>query len=328
MTIDFKCPHCGQQMEVDEQYAGQTGPCKQCGEKITIPFDSATPKNSSPYASPASPKSNSAVPLVLIICGVAAVLLLVCGGGLVALILPAVGQARQAAQRMACSNNLHQIGIAFHNYHDVHGTFPPAQIHDVDGKPLHSWRTLILPYLETVAGYDQYNFSAAWDSPENSFLSDRPMSIYCCPQEGVPTNETSYMVITCEGGLFDGQRASKLTDVANGTSQTLLVVEVPGKKVPWASPVDISLDELTDMIQSGQLDAAVVHTGGLNAVYADASVTFVDGNVILSNLNSMVTQPRMEGDSEASVPTEDEDSDDRSSSNTTGSEADSAANEE
>ena len=301
MTIDFKCPHCGQQMEVDEQYAGQTGPCKQCGEKITIPFDSATPKSGSPYTSPAGSKSSSAVPLVLIICGVAAVLLLVCGGGLVALILPAVGKARQAAQRMACINNLRQIGIAFHNYHDTHGTFPPAQIHDADGKPLHSWRTLILPYLDTVAGYDQYDFSAAWDSPENSYLSDRPVSTYCCPQEGSLTNETSYMVITYEGGLFDGQRASKLTDVAvaNGSSQTLLVVEVPGKKVPWASPVDISLDELTGMIQSGQLDAAVVHANGLNALYADASVNFVDGNVILSNLNSMV---------EANVATEDEDS--------------------
>lgn len=73
----------------------------------------------------------------------------------VALFLPATRNVRPAAYRSQCKNNLKQIGLALHNYHDEYQAFPPAYTVDADGKPLHSWRTLILPYMEQKAAVRQ-----------------------------------------------------------------------------------------------------------------------------------------------------------------------------
>jgi prepilin-type N-terminal cleavage/methylation domain-containing protein/prepilin-type processing-associated H-X9-DG protein len=82
-------------------------------------------------------------------------------GILVALLLPAIQAAREAARRSSCQNNLHQIGVALHNYHSARGVFPfGANDDDCDAKPPkdrvpHTWRTLILPYMEYQALYDE-----------------------------------------------------------------------------------------------------------------------------------------------------------------------------
>ena len=94
-------------------------------------------------------------------------LLLVCGGILLALLLPAVQAAREASRRMECSNNLKQISLAMHSYHDVYGSLPPAYTIDEEGRRLHSWRTLLLPYLEAGQIYEQLDLSQPWDSLDN-----------------------------------------------------------------------------------------------------------------------------------------------------------------
>src|SRR5258707_9716343 len=69
-------------------------------------------------------------------------------GVLVALLLPAVQAAREAARRNQSLNNLRQISIALQNYHDTRKTFPAHAIYSADGKPLLSWRVQILPFIE------------------------------------------------------------------------------------------------------------------------------------------------------------------------------------
>src|SRR4051794_6845264 len=78
-------------------------------------------------------------------------------GLLAALLLPNYrgGAPRHAARRMQCSNHLKQIGLALQNYHDDYGTLPPAYIADSTGKPIHSWRVLLLPYIEQKLLYDK-----------------------------------------------------------------------------------------------------------------------------------------------------------------------------
>ncbi|MFN0054259.1 MAG: DUF1559 domain-containing protein, partial [Planctomycetales bacterium] len=93
--------------------------------------------------------------ILLLIGGCALAVLLVCGGILAALLLPAVQQAREAARRTQCKNNLHQIGLALHNYHDAFNSFPPAYIPDASGRPMHSWRVLILPFLDQAPLYQR-----------------------------------------------------------------------------------------------------------------------------------------------------------------------------
>ena len=94
---------------------------------------------------------------------------------------------RGSAARSQCINNLKQIGLAMHNYHDQHKSFPPAYTVDKAGKPLLSWRVLILPYLEQNALYKEFHLDEPWDSPHNRTLIDRMPPTYRCPSEQLET---------------------------------------------------------------------------------------------------------------------------------------------
>lgn len=137
------------------------------------------------YAPPPKP-STSAAPVVLI------VLLVVVAGGcllslpcVIALLLPAVQAGREAARQQASMDNLKQIGIALHSYHDTHKTFPPAFIADGSGRPRTSWRTLILPFMEQKTLYDQCDFGVAWDDPKNDSVRRTKLPFYASPRSGV-----------------------------------------------------------------------------------------------------------------------------------------------
>src|SRR5262245_49759347 len=87
---------------------------------------------------------------------------------LVALLLPLSRSARPAARRAQCTNNLKQIALALHDYEQEHGALPPAYTVDAAGRPLHSWRTLILPYLEQEKLYQSIDLSKPWNDPANA----------------------------------------------------------------------------------------------------------------------------------------------------------------
>src|SRR4051812_9073955 len=74
---------------------------------------------------------------------------------------------REASKRTQCKNNLKEIALALHNYHEAYGCFPPAYIADKDGRPMHSWRVLILPYLDEKPLYLKYRFDEPWNGPHN-----------------------------------------------------------------------------------------------------------------------------------------------------------------
>src|SRR5262245_60656054 len=93
------------------------------------------------------------------------------GFALACLLLPAVQSPGGGGRRATCANNLRNISLALCQYHDIHGTFPPAYITDEDGRPMHSWRVLLLPYLDQHSVYRQYRFDEPWDGPNNSALA-------------------------------------------------------------------------------------------------------------------------------------------------------------
>lgn len=285
MPITFTCPACGQSSVVGDEYAGQSGPCRSCGKTVTIPLG----KPVHPQHSSSSGSSWGTVAVILGVLGIGGVL---CAGVLVALLLPAVQAARTAARRMHSQNNMKQIGLALHNYASAYGTFPPAYQKDAEGKKTMSWRVAILPFLEQQGLYTMYQSDQPWDSAVNQSVSNVSIPTYRNPAaiDGGPT-ETSYMVITGPGTLFEEDKGVSLSDITDGTSNTILAVEVVGTGVKWAEPKDLDINTMIFKINGGGANSiGSPFPGGANVLMADGSVRFMSNGVLEATLRAMATR--------------------------------------
>ncbi|HXT60369.1 MAG TPA: DUF1559 domain-containing protein [Pirellulales bacterium] len=285
MSISFTCPQCGLQTEVDDRFAGQTGPCRQCGATVTVPGGP-----SQPFAAP--PARSSSPATIIVVLAASVVGLLFCGGILVALLLPAVQAAREAARRSQCTNNLKQIALGLQNYADVHGEFPPQYLADESGKPMHSWRVLILPYIEHQALYGRYDFNEPWDGPNNSQLAAQMPPAFRCPSDPVAAtgSTTSYVGVSGPGTLFDGPKSARFPDITDGTSNTLTVVEFAGGGVNWMEPRDLDASQLAGIVSPPDgKNISSYHPGGANAAFADGSVRFLSAAINVQVLRALTT---------------------------------------
>lgn len=234
--------------------------------------------NANPYDQPSGPmmeqpaaKKNGWLFGCLIAAAVGIPIMLVCAGILTALMLPAVQAAREAARRMQCSNNMKQIALAMHNYHDVYGMLPPAYTVDDQGRPLHSWRTIILPFLEQGYLYDQVDFSKPWDDPANDAVRMMAIPTYYCPSSNLDPLMTTYVVIVDPDTAFPGPAQTEFRMVTDGLSNTVLVTETDrDRAVHWMSPQDIDLPTYVQTATNHQ----PVHLGGSNEAMADGAVYF------------------------------------------------------
>ena len=150
---------------------------------------------------------------------------------LVALLLPAVQQAREAARRSSCKNNLKQIGVALHNYHDTHGTFPPGGITmgNCCGTPSRiTWAISILPQLEQTNLFQRYDSNRTNEDNANRFVREQSVSTYQCPSDvhaqklerpesgpgsGLNYRHGSYRAVSGQtngGGWMDNQQGASL----------------------------------------------------------------------------------------------------------------------
>jgi len=132
-----------------------------------------------------------------------------------------------------------------HNYESTHGQMPPAVVYGSDGQALHSWRVLILPYIEQGELYRQFKLDEPWDSPHNIQLLPKMPRVYGPPwgkRSKVPPNHTICHVFVGRGAAFEGTKGLSLgKDFFDGTSNTILLIEA-GKPVPWTKPEDLAFD--------------------------------------------------------------------------------------
>ncbi len=204
------------------------------------------------------------------------------------LVFVPIRQAREAARRSQCTNNLKQIGLAVPGYHRAHGTFPPAFSKSPDGKPLLSWRVLILPYLGQKALYDEFRLDEPWDSEHNKTLISRMPAVYTCPS-GSPTlakdGKTSYLTPRGPATMFPGAHALRISDILDGTSNTLFVVDAnDAAAVTWTQPDD--WDNSRDIKAQGLFGH---HAEGTNVVFADGSVDFLKEPISPRVLRALTT---------------------------------------
>lgn len=215
---------------------------------------------------------------------------LVVSAVLAGLMVPAVQKVRESANRMTSSNNLKQIAIALHGYHDVTGAFPPAVVRDKNGKALYSWRVLILPYLEQDAIYKKWNKDEPWDSPNNKPLSDLVLKVYSAP--GTPdenTNRSPYRVFVGKDTGFEVNKEQpdkgiRIAEITDGTSNTIAVVEATGT-VPWAKPEEL------DFVPGKPLPPlGLPGRDGFNAMLFDGSVRYIPKTIKPQVLQALITR--------------------------------------
>ncbi len=196
---------------------------------------------------------------------------------------------RANAARSQCTNNLKQIGLAMHNYHAQYKSFPPAYTVDKAGKPLLSWRVLILPYLEQDALYKEFHLDEPWDSAHNRTLIERMPSTYHCPSgssKRADLGKTTYLTPRGKATIFPGSEGVKIQKITDGTSNTIFVVDAgDNRAVTWTKPDDWDVDPKLDL--KGIFGH---HPGGASFAFADGSVRFIKETVDPKTIEMLITR--------------------------------------
>jgi Protein of unknown function (DUF1559) len=207
-----------------------------------------------------------------------------------------------SGRKSSCANNLHNLTLALQQYHDTFGAFPPAYIADANGRPMHSWRVLILPYLDQTGLYSDYRFDEPWDGPNNRKLHDVVLKVYSCPSrpEKQPKTDTDYVVVVGPQTMWPGEKCTTFADIKDGSSTTIMLVEIHNSGIHWMEPRDLHVTQMPMVINPprGQgISSAHVH--GAQFGFADGSVRFLTDNLPPETLRGALT---IEGGEKETLP--------------------------
>lgn len=220
--------------------------------------------------------------------GIGLAALLLCGGLLGFQLIPALLQGNAAEQREQCQSNLRLIALALLNYHDHYGVFPPAVTYSADGQPMHSWRVLILPYVENSPMYHSYRMNEPWNSPGNLAITARMPDFYACPSnpQGRTSGQTHYLALDGPGSVLNSREPVRFEDLVDGPNQTLTVVEARHSGVHWTEPRDLDIRQTHPAAPAG---LSSFHFGGFQAALADGSVRFIPESIDPQTLRALLT---------------------------------------
>jgi hypothetical protein len=190
---------------------------------------------------------------------------------LTTVIQPALIKVREAASRMQSTNNLKQLVLAMHNYHDTYGKFPAAYSTDNDGKPLLSWRVHILPYIEQEALYKEFHLDEPWDSEHNKKLISKMPKTYMSSKKLPEAGLTTYLAPVGDGTVFPGKDAIQIKDITDGTSNTIMFLDSDDEHaVLWTKPDDLKVNP-----KKPEAGLSTRHGEGYLFAFADGSVRYV-----------------------------------------------------
>ena len=223
-----------------------------------------------------------------------------------------IEEAQEASHRTSCNCFLKQFGLALHNYHDTYGSFPPAFVLGPDGRKWHSWRVLILPYLECQPLYDEYRFDEPWDGPNNRKLLAKMPIVFACPSRpravkadllatmslgllaceshsvSAQDGNTSYAAVLGKDCVFRGTVPVKTSDITDGTSNTVLIGESNRTKIPWTKPEDI---DIAFHPKLGDPDGfSSHHDHGCHFLMGDGTVKFIPDTVPQKTVDAVFTR--------------------------------------
>ncbi len=161
--------------------------------------------------------------------------------------------------------------MAVANYHDQHKHYPLPYLTDARGEPAHSWRVLLLPYIEQRALHEQYDFTTRWDTAANRALASgmpRQYAFHDTYQPGLTI--TNYLAVVGPETVWPGQKKLAAADVTDGLSTTILIVENLGADIPWLEPRDLTLATMSLRLND---------PAGISSPHANPAVVMLDGSL-------------------------------------------------
>lgn len=206
---------------------------------------------------------------------------------LLVFILPALQQTREKEWRAVSKNNLGQIALALHNYHDSHSTFPPGGTETAEGEPYHSWQTLILPFVEEQARlHNQIDFDQPWTDPANQLLFQTEIPRYLNPAISEKVSQKGLGLSHYVGNKFlmKTNQSMRISDIKDGMSSTIMAVETGENFKPWGDPSNIA-DPVN--IIGGKKKSPF--TGGRHVMMSNGRVRFVSEKIDAGLLKKLST---------------------------------------
>lgn len=254
---------------------------------------------------PFRPSSRQAFSLIELLVVIAIITLLM------ALLLPAIQKVRAAADSLRCKNNLRQIGIACHHYHNDYGTLPPGGIEwrpsgNTTRRQL-AWSAFLLPYIEQDNLARNLDLSKPFDASVNAAAAAQVVTIYLCPASRRMEKLVQGRGACDYGGIFGERimspnnppkgvmiydRAYKLTDIHDGTSNTLMISEdcgfLDGQWINGRNVFDQAF--AINKAPSFENDIRSDHPQGANGLFADGSARFLPESMSLPVLAAICTR--------------------------------------
>lgn len=219
---------------------------------------------------------------------------------LVALLYPSLNGHPGATRRSTCKNNLKQFAVALHNYHDEYGSFPPAYVIDKDGRPLYSWRVLILPEIDQQPLYERLHLDEPWDSPHNRPLLDVDIPLYRCLSDvkaaeesgsEVATGMTNYLAVVGPDTVWPAPSLCRFDEITDDQSTTIVVVEVANSGIHWAEPRDLHVTQMARRVNpAAGMGLSSRHTSGTHVLRVDGSVRWIADDTPPEQLRAMLTR--------------------------------------
>jgi hypothetical protein len=198
--------------------------------------------------------------------------------------------AMESTRRRERMQIVKRIILAMHNYADVQKNLPPAAIRDEEGRPLLSWRVAILPYLEQGELYKQFHLDEPWDSPHNRTLIDKMPDVFADPDPRIRgeigAGKTTFQVPVGAATIFYHNDGTKFGDITDGTSKTIMLVEVvPSEAAVWTQPEDWDVD-MQDVSRGVRRDDRTSFV----AAFADGSAHVIANELEQTHLRALLTR--------------------------------------
>ena len=207
-------------------------------------------------------------------------------------------QGLQSARQANCLGTLKIVGAGMVYHESARGRYPPAYLIDGQGRPMHSWRVLVLPDVGAHDVYTQYRFSEPWNSPHNRTLANGvPLGMahfhhtYRCPLDDEADDmDVSFLMVVGPGTFSDGPRATKGRDITDGTSHTIAAAETTNSGIHWMEPRDFDFNTMSLRINDPVgMSIRSNHPGVANALMADGSVQSISEDINPEALKALMT---------------------------------------